>query len=509
MQIELQHIIKIFSSFKQEELQQLSVIAQLSSTHTQELVNTLLTDEVIKEKKLRLIISKWKVPNLAALYKETLELLLGILASRNKNVQQKIRTNIANIRVLYEHHQFDLCSQLIETTRQIILDNDEFESLNDLLQWDKILTLYNTQHQKDINKVIRGQTAICQQMVNLWQYRELSLKTIEWDGNVIVRGDRVKRFKRLLNLPLLKDENEALSTTAKLLHHTICTSLHRSLENYPQAHAHYKRMLEIYQHTQLNESRWEAFVATINNYANISLFLKWYDDALMVSDMLKQYPRIYPFIANRNMESDIFIRAYFIEIQVYKETLEFEKGMALLPLINEHLSKPNQPIKSMYRMGIIYEMAELSFLCGNYEATLQYLKSLFNFNLQINTDSQIMGKMLELLTYVELNKIKDLKKNIASTKSYMKQNNIKSRYEVLFVDLMEKIAACYPQDETDNIQISTAVYQEYLDLFKSINHLIEEDAYFDLVSWLAAKVQNKSIVDILNQKRKDQNYMAA
>ncbi|MGB1205533.1 MAG: hypothetical protein ACPG5B_07805 [Chitinophagales bacterium] len=455
-------------------------------------------NEDIEEANLKTTLSEPNLIDLAKVYQILYQQLLTFLNKKRHSVVDEVHENLKSIQTLYELKQFSLCYQLLAETHTLAIENELFEAIHEILIWERTLTYYNTGYQKDIEQTFRTTISVCQKLSNLWQYRELHLKVQELDGNVVVRGDRAKRLKYFLQDRLLQQAESAKSINARLLHHTICATIHRNLEDYPKAHYHYQSLVELYNERAAAdiERKWEAYLATINNYANISLFLKHYQDALLVSDMLKQLHRIYAFVAENNLETDLFIRAYFIEIQVYKERLEIEKALQLLPIIKQFIDKKDAPIKTMYKIGIVYEVAEVLFINNNFDKSIIFLKQIANLSkLQTDNDAYIMSLMLKLLIFVEQKDLKNLEKHTQKTKQYLKAHRINSRYEILFINLMEDVLYHY------NSGFDThKMFEEYIALFTAIQPFVEENIYFDITSWLQSKITDKTFLEIKKTK---------
>jgi hypothetical protein len=244
------------------------------------------------------------------------------------------------------------------------------------------------------------------------------------------------------------------------------------------------------------ERKWGAYLATVNNYANISLFLRRYDDALLVSDTLKQLYRIYNFVSENHLHADLQVRAHFIDIQAYKEMVQLDKAIALIPTIEKYTFQTDAPVKTMYKIGIIYEMGEVMFLAGAFEKSVYYLKILDQYNhLDIGSDSKLMGLIILLLAYSELQQYDKLEEGILSIQQYIKSQKIRSRYEPLFIDLMKSILKC----DGDAAALKK-VYCEYKMWFAAIHPYIEDETYFNISAWLESKIRGISLADLLKQR---------
>ncbi len=429
---------------------------------------------------------------------QAIQLIFEVVNSNRIEPQDIVRFYIKTFRVLVDKRQFNICSSILEKIKHLIDKYSLQDYKNDYHYFEKVLINYGYLN-KPFYESEREHIQHCQEMANLWEYRELNLQVMEHGGRIIVRGDRGKRMNYFLQHELLQDENKALSFDAKLLFNAICGSIYRSRFNYEKSAKHYLRMIELYQSRPYFISlRWNPYLAIVNNYANIVLILKNYSEAMKMVDLLKEMSEEKKGVEENDLSIDLLIRAFFIEVQIYKETLQLDAANELIPKVENYLDNHENSVKIMYRTGLWYEMAVIRMYQERYKDSLYYIELIFNYSKAILnfTDVRIMSHLLQLVILVELDKYKQLDKYINQVKTFIKDKKIKSRYEILMIDLFERIVQENPQKGTDLYPI----YKEYLQLFSTITSFIDEDNYFDVISWLEAKLSQKKIIEVLATK---------
>jgi len=416
-----------------------------------------------------------------------LAIILKILSTVKASTQDVVREKIANIRYLYEKKQFDLCATFIEEAQQIALENDLLQELSELFEWAETLMQYNLYTITNNTTFAKQRLLVYEKLVNYWQYKLLSLSTTARSESANMRIDYTKRLKVLLQDPLLKSEDNALSVRAKILYNTIICNISQSLENYGDLHKSYKRLLDLYsENDNFIVQNWQQYISVIDNFAQISIYLKHYDDALIISDLLKQMDRLYDFVDNNHLTYDLLVRAYYIDLQIYKKTDNNSQILATITEAEQCLQQADSPIRNDYKISLFYEIAENLFWLDMPQNALIYLHKLSEITNNTTIVYVIYGKLLELLVLHRLGEMQELQTRLPQTKQSLRENRILSRYETLFIDFISKLAAC------KNKQEQHTIYKNYALLFRSIMDSFKFDNYFNITVWLEKQI---SIID--------------
>lgn len=414
-----------------------------------------------------------------------LAIVLKVLSTVKISTQDVVREKIANIRCLYEKKQFDLCITFIEEAQQIALENDLLQELSELFEWTEVLMQYNLYITTSSTTFAKQRLLVYEKLVNYWQYKLLSLSTTARSESANMRIDYTKRLKVLLQDPLLKSEDNALSVRAKILYNTIICNISQSLENYEDLHKSYKRLLDLYsENDNYIVQNWQSYISVIDNFAQISIYLKQYDDALIISDLLKQMDRLYDFVNDNHLTYDLLARAYYIDLQIYKKTANDAQILATITEAEQCLQQADSPIRNDYKISLFYEIAESLFWFDMPQDALIYLHKLSDITNNTNTSYVIYGKLLELLVLHRLGEMEELKTRLPQSKQSLRENRILSRYETLFIDFISKLAAC----KTKQDQYVT--YKEYALLFRSIMDSFKFDNYFNITAWLEKQINS-------------------
>jgi len=502
MKISLRQIFELLQSLSIEEIGRLYTHAAHTSPNISLLLQSLKassTTEVETDTSLffqQLEISEQESEQLLI---DTARFVLRFLRSQTNTSLQQVSNAVEDIKILFQKGQLNLGLAILEHAKKIAYENEYWTQLDKLLVWEKVLK-NKTASDFELKVLSRERSQIKQKLISFHEYSILMMKVLNLKGGFIKQNSQLQKAKALLAHPLLQNENTALSFKSKIDYHYILSLIHHCLHNYMKAKAHAKRMVELFQNNKdYTEKNINYYTSVINNYAYATLSLEKYDETLEVSQELKQLTQKYTSAQKLNLHNGLLIRAYHIEIQVYKKQLKFEKATSLIPKILEVMNILEQPIPTMHQTGILYEVAETLFFTKDYQTALTYVQQIYQYERdKTYVDAQIMSRLLELLIYVELGDKIMLNKRLEAVKTYLKSEKAYFRYEVLFMDLMHELLLL------ENIKEKNNLYTEHLMLFRSIENLIEKDAYLDMTVWLESKLAGKDFIDTLKERDSSQ-----
>ena len=498
MNINLKSLFSLVHSLTDEEKLFFSQRAYSKAPHLLPIYQSLNSSLIYRENTIREKLKAEYPSDLQSAIESTFWFTVNLLieSKSGKTAQLKLLTRSVNN--LYKKKQYGLCITLLNEARKIATEYEMLLELDTILYFEQILAGYNVSGGRTAKTILADQLNIRKQLANLYRYSILNLKASEVEGSIIIKGkSRNSRLKQLLKDPLLRSEETAYSNESKLIYNSVKANIYYDLEEYQLAQKHYKRILEVYRSNPTYiKVNFYGYIAIANNFAGISIFIKRYEDALSIAAELKQLEEEFDFVKGFNLYDELQVRAYYIEMEVYVAQLQLDNAMAIVPKVEKHLFNSRTPVKILYKVGILYQIAEMLFILEKYSKTLKYIARLYEYDHpQLGVDMQTKGRLLELLIYEELGLTDQSREGIIFLKKYLKENKIQSRYITLFVDLIQLLS-----EETSESR-KIIIYEEYLDLFTALKpSLSQQDAYFDIIPWLRSKLEKRKLLPILEEE---------
>ncbi|WP_185877335.1 hypothetical protein [Blattabacterium cuenoti] len=226
----------------------------------------------------------------------------------------------------------------------------------------------------------------------------------------------------------------------------------------------------------------------LNHYYEFSSTLKQFEKEIKNNKIL----------TNENTYILIFIYTYTNRINKHYMEGTFSKGIkTVIPSLFDKFKKIYNRMDHHYIMILYYKIACLYFGSGDNKNTILYLlKIIENKKKDLRQDLQCFARLLHLIACYESGLDENLDQKIKSTYKFFIQMDdwyIVQKEIILFFKNLGKF---YPN------QIKEQFKKLRDKLIKYNNHPYEKRTflYLDIISWLSAKIENKSVESIVRER---------
>jgi hypothetical protein len=224
----------------------------------------------------------------------------------------------------------------------------------------------------------------------------------------------------------------------------------------------------------------------LRNYAGFDRTLKQFED-FADSDIV---------VKNENNRIQSFV--YLTTARVNQHFMEgsFEEGKKLVPFIEEKLEEYAGYIDHHRVLVFYYKIASLYFGSGDYSSSIDYLQKIINWKVDLRNDLQCYARLLHLLAHYELGNDEIIEHLVRSVYRYMaKMENLTIIEEEMFAFLRQNFHLSPRKLQPE--------FKKLLDRIKTHEKSRFETrsfAYLDIISWLQAKVEGKTMSEIIRGK---------
>jgi hypothetical protein len=197
-----------------------------------------------------------------------------------------------------------------------------------------------------------------------------------------------------------------------------------------------------------------------------------------------------------NFRTHTFIYINSAKINQHLMQGTFKEGLALVPYIEEKLEEYALFVDRHRILVFNYKIATLYFGNGDYDTCIDYLQRIINGSMDLRIDLQCYARLLHLMTHYEMGNYDIMESLIKSVYRFMaKMQTLTVVEEEMFRFLR------------NSFDVSPRKLKPELEKFlHKIKHLegnrfeVRSFAYLDIISWVEAKVYEKSMRDIIYEK---------
>lgn len=464
-----------------------------------------LFDAIDKQKKYdeQKLLQKEKFNQLSLQKNRLYEIILKSLRTYHTNlsVNTELKGIVHNVEILFTKGLYEQCEKMIAKGKKIANKYEMYLHLLELFKWEfKLMQIqvYFERTEEELGFFFNEINDNINKYKNINEYIRLSIPMfMKIKKEKEVRNqDQLLFYDEIIKHPLLDNEKRALSFEAKFHFYNCSSAYFYQKNNLEKAYFYIQKLINLFEVSphQIAENTGK-YVAVLHNQIINQSFLKKYDEAALSIQKLKGINTKAEGLRNR-----IFFSANNLELQLYATTGEFGKGLNLIFEIQNELDKPNARILNKENKIVLYHAIScIYFGAGDYSKANFYINKILNNPLQnIREDLYCFSKIISLLIHYELGNLDLLRYTVKSTYRYLYKKNRLYQFETIFLHFIK--------ERVRNTESKKELIETFKELKKELELLIEDSFekkaldYFDFISWLESKIENKPFAEIVRGK---------
>lgn len=442
----------------------------------------------------------------AAAKKYLYDQILSSMENYRSSTDAEMRSLINRAEFLFEKGLYSQCSRLIKKTKQKAWQSEMYPVLLNLYSLEHKLHIQN-QNIEGMKRLLKEEERTWKYMHYTWQYRVMADSIYI---SYLLRGSekesiRIKNVEEIIRHPLLKVKTfrnlAHTSFEAKRLFYWIHANYHQIKGDFLKSYTHIKSIIDLFQqYPQKQKGQLDMYIDTLNKMFVLCGQLNMYNEMLNCMEM---FSSVKPFIRPQSEAAKTFFYRYatytfHYHIKTGKFNEMEKKLTALLLEMKQHDRKLNSVEKGI----LFWNTAIIFFGSGNYRQCISYLNKVRNMNLISREDVKIYFMIFYLLAHFEAGNTVLLPSLIKSTNNMLKATKhpfiavhllleffrntekpiSREKSKKQFIELKEKILPCSMNSSEKQIF-----------------------DFFDFISWIDNKIQNRSFAEVVKEKAESGN----
>jgi tetratricopeptide (TPR) repeat protein len=237
------------------------------------------------------------------------------------------------------------------------------------------------------------------------------------------------------------------------------------------------------------------YISVLTNAIYVGMRLGKWNEALKNVEKLRELPAKLELQKNDDLELRLFALSKSTELTLYAQSGEFEKGIELIPSIEDGLEKFSEQLSSVRKAHFYFNIAVIHFGMEHYHEALKWINQLLN-NVEIDKtrDIHCMAQILNLVIHLELGNKSLLPYALRSTQRFLETRSRVYRFEQVMLNFINETLK-KRQDKPMNDLMETLVS----DLEELRNEPFERTVfeYFDFLAWARSKTTGRKYRDLI------------
>ncbi len=438
------------------------------------------------------------------LYNLILKSLRGFYS--DKSAAAILQEQLRNIELLFNKALYKECSKIIKKSKKIAYDNEKFYFLLDLIDWEKTLIeeeYLRGNFDKDLNKLVKEESECVEKLRNLAEYQMLYSKInyVFRKGGYARNDEEQAIVDEIANYHLIIGKNTALSTKAATACYYIkglCASTERNIDD---SYVNFKKVIKIMEENPLIMKELpKRYVKAINNLMFAYMDYGRWDECFAMIDKLKNL-KDKPGFESLDVQLKLFTFPHNAELLACINRADFGKAQnKVIPAILSGIEFYDGKINNEEVMLFYYNISRAYFGVEDYKSALKYINLVLNDSESgLREDVYAFARLVNLVIHYELGNYDLLDYTIKSTKRFVTKSQKNYKFETVFLKDFKKLI------KNKNAADMKILYGEIKNNLQEVLKDPYEQAaseYFDFISWLDSKIENKSFEAIVKSKLK-------
>lgn len=426
----------------------------------------------------------------------------NILKSLRLYHSEKSRLNelmdlLRDVQILYDKSLYKQCRKHLDKAKKIAYAYEKHAQILAVLDWEKTLArtkAYSDFNEEELLNYYSEHNEATENLSNINEYWKLTMMSFflkKKQGNIRDKNE-LQKFNTLINHPLLESEKKAKTFLSKTFYFNIKGLYYHTNKDYKNLLIYCSKLIDLLEANPLLMNQ-ENYITALNNLLLVQIELGKFKEAISTIKKIRSIET-----KSISLQTRIFVTSYDTELNLYLKSGDFEKGIKLVDEIETGMKKLKEKINKESVVLFSYNIAYLFFGAGDYDNSLKWLNRIINDKqLDIRDDIQCFARIINILVHYELKNFDLIEYIVKSTKRYLSGKNKLLKFELLILSNIKKLINS--KTESDKIFIYKQLKNELSLLSAEVSEINAFD-YFDFVSWLESKIQNKNFQAIIKSK---------
>ena len=415
------------------------------------------------------------------------------------NIQ--IKSMVSDAEILFKKGLDSACGKMLNKAKKVAGRHEKFHTLQEIYFLEKALLKKGNVPIETVERRHKEQLALLKKAENLLEYHHLEhyFSTISED-KIMVRDEKeTSKLRSLMQNPLVREEERALSIKARTLFYHINTVSAKNLsDNTSSCHFCLQSVRLLEDNPPFIRENPNLYIAALLNLCAAQIDSKQNKECEQTVAKLKKLkiasPRLFSIRSLQTLHSYLLP----IELGLCVAHGNFIKGKKIIEDFealpeNEKAPEANIAMAGHYHYALIY------FGLGEYKQAQKNIQYITHETSVTAIDVQCFARILLLLIHYEAGNLDILEYLIRSTYRFMMKRKTVYKFETLFLGFVKNRLPAVVNQQQKLTSLFIELKEELVQLFKDPQEA-RVLLFFDFISWLESKIENRPFAEIVREK---------
>lgn len=432
------------------------------------------------------------------------QLLKSTKLCNSSNLENiKITELLDYSRILYNKCLYKECVKMIDKAKEMAIENDRSVLLLEILELEKLVipkTLESGNEQR-VSLLIDTTNYVAASIKNINTFSNLSLRL---NAYYVQTGfsrskEDLEKVTHFFNSSLPVYDEKKLSFQEKMYLYNSYVGYYFFIQDFINGYKYATKWVELFeQQPEMKRHKLELYIKALNSLLAVQNKLYKYKEFAETQKQLIALKRDKTLILTENINLNLFKAIYVHEINRHFMLGEFKQGTRIVGALESELNKFIPKLDKHSVLLLYYKIACLYLGSGNYKTAIKWLNKIYNEKeIELREDIYSFSRILLLVCHFELGNDYLVESTIRSTYRYFGKKGQLSQYQKYILNFLKDLFTD-PSDQNLKKKF-IALKKQMLSLEKN-KYEKRAFMYFDIISWLESKIENRSVQEIIKEK---------
>lgn len=394
---------------------------------------------------------------------------------------------------------------MIDKAKRLATAYDQSIFLLEILELEKLLVskTLDAGNEERVNHIVHETMKVTESIKNINTFSNLSIKLESYyNQRGFVRNKQELEEVNLFFKNTLPKYNIAdLSFQEKMFLYKSYVSYYFFTQDFKQGYYYASKWADLFEEEpEMKYLKPEMYIKSLNSLLAVQNKLFRYQEFSETLKKLIAIKRDKKFILTENINLNLFKAIYIHEMNRHFMIGEFKSGTRIVAALENELNKFVTKLDKHSILLIYYKIACLYFGSSDYRKALSWLNKITNEReIALREDLHSFARILSLICHFELGNDDLVESNIKSTYRYFTKKGNLSLYQKYILDFLKHLLM---EKEIKNVRNRFEALKKQMESLGTNKFERRAFLYFDIISWLEAKIENRPLQDFVKEKVK-------
>lgn len=422
----------------------------------------------------------------------------------DSSMDDKLRRMLHHVEILNRRALYADAAKVLRAARTLARAHDKQALLLQVAEWERRgmergnYAGITADDLKERAGSVAGLADEWQEVDRLWQIKSSSFLLIYRSGQA-PGPKELMELEALAKEPLLAKSTKLHSARARFLHHHVRSALAYAQNDLPTCELQLVACVDVLRKEQKHFAEEpDLMLGVMGNLAHVRMRLGKHQEALDGFREFRKIPLMLAAAPSPDLEMKLFVMGSSLELSVFSAKGEFQKAVEQLAPLEEGLARYRDRTSTVRRAELALQAAYASLGAGEFDRALRWCNQLLNEKgIEAHTELHALGRILNVMSLVELGKEELLSYLVRNTQRSLKQHGTPYMLEQVLLEHAQALS------KTRVVKEKHQPWRVVLaELEATVNDPREAAVmdHIDLISWARAKAEDKVFAELIREK---------